>query len=111
MIVLSLLINIGVLLPVSWGMISGSNWVSTVYGDASPARSILLSVYVSIGIISFILLIWRTPQMVAALLLVQVVYKLTTPFTVGSVSNPVVVSNIVISLVHTITLLLIWRQS
>jgi len=42
--------------------------------------------------------------------MVQVVYKLTTPFTVGNLANPVVISNIVIALVHLATLMLILRE-
>ena len=34
----------------------------------------------------------------------QVIYKLTTPFTVGSFRNPVVISNLVIATVHAVTL-------
>ena len=39
--------------------------------------------------------------MVAALLAVQVTYKLTTPITAGT-SNPVVLSNVLVSCVHTV---------
>jgi hypothetical protein len=46
--------------------------------------------------------------MVAGLLLMQVVYKLTTPFTVGTFGNPVVVSNLVIAALHSVTLAGIW---
>jgi hypothetical protein len=42
--------------------------------------------------------------MVTALLGVQVIYKLTTPFTVGTWRNPVVLSNLAIAAVHTATL-------
>jgi hypothetical protein len=53
------------------------------------------------------LLFKRQPMLVAPLLLVQVLYKLTTPFTVGSFTNPVVISNVVIAAVHLMTLGLI----
>jgi hypothetical protein len=48
--------------------------------------------------------------MVAALLLVQVIYKLTTPFTVGSFTNPVVLSNLAIAAFHSGTLAVIWNH-
>ncbi len=51
------------------------------------------------------------PMMVAALLMVQIVYKVITPFAVGSFSNPVVVSNLAIAAFHSITLWSIWRGS
>ena len=35
--------------------------------------------------------------------------KVTTPFTVGTLRNPVVLSNLLIAAVHTVTVGLIWR--
>jgi len=75
------------------------------YGESTPARGILLSVYMAIGFCSALLLIRREPKGIAALLLVQVLYKVTTPLTVGSVVNPVVVSNLIVAFVHTVTLI------
>ena len=49
--------------------------------------------------------------MVAALLLVQVIYKVTTPFTVGSLGNPVVITNLAIAVFHSLTLWSIWKQA
>lgn len=110
MIFFSLLLNVVVLVPVCWALYSDATWVVESYGEASPARSILLSMYLSIGFISALLLVFREPKLVAALLLVQVVYKLTTPFTVGTIGNPVVTSNILIAAFHMITLFVIWRN-
>lgn len=42
------------------------------------------------------------------MLLVQVLYKVTTPLTVGTVTNPVVVSNLIVAVVHTATLVCLW---
>jgi hypothetical protein len=56
-------------------------------------------------------LLWRQePVAVAALLLVQVIYKITTPLTVGSLENPVVLSNLLVAVVHVSTLRLIVRE-
>jgi len=108
MIVLSLLVNVAVLLPVCAGLLSNASWTTSAYGEATPARAILLSVYMAIGICSVLLLIRREPKAVAALLLVQVLYKITTPLTVGTVTNPVVASNLIIAVVHTATLVCLW---
>jgi len=43
------------------------------------------------------------------LLLVQILYKVTTPFTVGGFTNPVVISNLFVAALHLITLYLILR--
>jgi hypothetical protein len=37
----------------------------------------------------------------------QICYKVTTPITVGTITNPVVISNLAIAIVHAITLWLI----
>jgi hypothetical protein len=116
LIYLSLTLNIAVLVPVCHGLITKAGWTLAAYGPDSAARGILLSVYLAILICSAGLMIKPLPQMVAALLLVQIFYKLTTPFTVGTPSapdlaNPVVISNLAIAAFHLVTLLFIWRQS
>ncbi|MEI6833031.1 MAG: hypothetical protein WCL28_03480 [bacterium] len=110
MILVSLVANVAVLIPVCVGLLVEASWVADVYGAATPARGILLSVYVAILIVSMCLLFKREPILVAPLLLVQVLYKLTTPFTVGSFTNPVVISNVVIAGIHLVTLGLILRE-
>jgi hypothetical protein len=109
MITLSLLLNIAVLVPVCGGLSTNAKWAVDVYGGATPARGILLSMYIAIGSISLLLLALPDPKAVAALLLVQVVYKLITPLTVGTLANPVVVSNLCIAAFHVVTLILIWQ--
>ena len=109
MMVLSLLINVAVLLPVCAGLLTDASWTTSAYGEGTPARAILLSIYLAIGLVSVLLLVHREPKAVAALLLVQVLYKLITPLTVGTLANPVVVSNLVIAGFHTATLMCLWR--
>jgi hypothetical protein len=107
MITLSLLLNIAVLVPVCGGLLANAKWAVDVYGDATPARGILLSVYIAIGSISLLLLVLHDPKSTAALLLVQAIYKVLTPLTVGSLTNPVVISNLCIAAFHAVTLFLI----
>jgi hypothetical protein len=109
MIFISLIINVVVLIPVCFGLVSDATWAVGSYGPSSPARGILLSVYGSILLVSLGLLIKPLPMLVAPLLMVQVFYKLTTPLTVGDFTNPVVISNILIALVHLVTLWLIFE--
>ena len=68
-----------------------------------------MSMYLSILFVSVLLMFRPAPAFVAALLLVQVVYKLTTPFTVGTLRHPVVISNLAISAVHIVTLTAIYK--
>ncbi|MEO5857534.1 MAG: hypothetical protein ABIR33_01160 [Pyrinomonadaceae bacterium] len=111
MMTVSLVLNIAVLVPVCFGIISSASWANEAYGDATAARGILLSVYLAIAAASMLLLVGRNSKMIAVLLLVQVIYKLTTPLTVGTFQNAVVVSNLLIAAFHTTTLLLIWKRS
>ena len=110
MILASLLANVAVLVPVCIGLLFDAAWAAEGYGAATAARGILLSVYAAILMVSAALLFKREPMLVAPLLMVQVLYKLTTPFTVGSFTNPVVISNIVIAVLHLATLSLIYRD-
>ncbi|WP_066528827.1 hypothetical protein [Erythrobacter sp. CCH5-A1] len=110
MITLSLLLNIAVLVPVTGSIMANAGWVAGAYGPPSPARGILLAVYLAILAGSAALLWKPVPAMVAALLLVQIAYKLMTPFTVGTLANPVVLSNLAIAACHALTLVTIWRE-
>lgn len=111
MILASLLTNVAVLIPICAGLLFDAFWVVEAYGPFSPARGILLSVYGSILVVSLGLLFKREPMLVTPLLLVQVLYKLTTPFTVGSCANPVVITNIAIAVMHLSTLGLILSEA
>ena len=104
LIYVSLLLNICVLIPIGILMAIKSPIVDQTWGGFTTARGILMSIYLSILVVSVVLLFKPAPAFVAALLLVQVVYKITTPFTVGKFSHPVVISNLVISAMHIATL-------
>ncbi|MEB3336134.1 MAG: hypothetical protein VKJ46_01640 [Leptolyngbyaceae bacterium] len=107
---LSLIINIVVLAPVCLGIISQANWVQAGYGAFSPAQGILLSIYLAIFSASIALLFIMDKKFIFSLLFIQVFYKITTPFTVGTLMNPVVISNLFIAAFHFITLLLIYKS-
>lgn len=109
MIKLSLALNVLVLVPVCGSLLSGAGWTLAAYGPASPARGILLSIYLAILVVSIGLLFKPVPAMVAALLVVQIVYKLTTPLTVGTLANPVVLSNLAIAAFHAATVAAIYQ--
>ena len=107
MVRVSLGLNIAVLIPVCTVLILNLTPFVDVWGPATPARGILLSTYVSILILSVGLWMQRNPMMVAPLLAMQICYKVTTPITVGTITNPVVISNLVIAIVHAVTLWLV----
>ena len=107
----SLALNVLALVPVCLGLLTKAGWTLSAYGPDSAARAILLSVYLAILLCSAGLLAKPIPTMVAALLMVQIVYKLISPFAVGNFSNPVVVSNLAIAAFHSVTIWSIWRVS
>ncbi|MFO6446612.1 hypothetical protein ACLBKU_05650 [Erythrobacter sp. NE805] len=111
MILASLALNIAVLAPVCFGLFVRADWTVRAYGHPSPARGILLSVYLAILVASTALLLNPVPQMVAGLLVLQIVYKVTTPITVGTIGNPVVLSNLGIAAVHAVTVATIWSEA
>jgi hypothetical protein len=104
-IVASLVLNVVVLVAVVAGLAANARWTLEAYGPQTPARGILTSVYVAIGVASVVLLVRADAAGAIALLGVQVLYKVTTPFTV-SPRNPVVISNLGIAAWHTVALVL-----
>ncbi|MFW5707192.1 MAG: hypothetical protein ACOC12_04670 [Bacteroidota bacterium] len=110
LIKISLVMNIVVLIPITTALLMDAHWVQKGYGDFTPARGILLSIYLAILVASILLFLKRNPNLVATLLFVQIVYKFTTPFTVGTIMNPVVISNLFIAAFHAVTLYYIWKS-
>lgn len=104
MVLVSLWLNILILIPVCWGLAIEAKWADAAWGEKTPARGILLSIYLAIFIASVLILLIGSPTLAAPLLAVQVFYKVTTPITVRSLRNPVVLSNLGIAAIHTITL-------
>ena len=72
-------------------------------GEFNPARGILLAIYMTILIASIGLLIFPDTKFAIALLLMQIVYKLLTPFTVRTMKHPFVISNMLVTIVHIVT--------
>lgn len=110
LIYFSLTVNVLVLTPILILMGRNSPRVVWAWGDFTPARGILMSVYFAIFVASVLLLTKPVPAFVFVVLLMQVVYKVTTPFTVRSMKNPIVLSNLAISLLHVATLVSIFPE-
>lgn len=110
MIRLSLSLNVLVLAPILVGMAIGSSRIDFAWGEFTAARGILASIYFALLVLSAILLFKTIPVFVVPLLATQVIYKITTPFTVGTLLNPVVISNLAISVLHLATLWVIFQN-
>ncbi len=111
MIRLSLTVNLLVLVPVLWGLLSGSAGMEQAFGADTPARRVLIAVYLAIALGSAALLVapaaWRT-SLVPGLLAVQVAYKVLTVPLLG-IGHPVVAANLLVVAVHSVTLLSLTR--
>ena len=103
---ISLVLNILVLIPVCSGILLKANWAVDSYGIETPARGILLSIYLAILIFSAVLLFKFDPKFVMALLTIQILYKLLSPIMVGTITNPVIISNLFIALFHSYS---VWK--
>ena len=101
---LSLVLNIAVLIPICFLMITNNFRMVKTLGEFNPARGILLAIYISILLGSIFLLIAPDKKSIIALLAIQIVYKFLTPFTVKTIKHPFVISNILIALFHVLTL-------
>lgn len=104
MITASLIINIVVLIPVCYFILTNNFRMVKTMGEFTPARGILLSIYSTILLASILLLFFLDVKLAFALFFMQIVYKLLSPFTVKTFKNPVVISNIFIAIFHLITI-------
>jgi hypothetical protein len=103
MLTLSLLLNILILIPICYLMLTNNVRMVETLGEFNPARGILLAIYITILIASIGLLIFPDTKFSIALLLMQIVYKLLTPFTVKTLKHPFVISNMLVAIVHIVT--------
>ena len=115
LLTMSLLINCLIVFPVSFAMLTGQPGMHAAFGPASDARQILASVYLAIGAINALGLIGITlgygmivRSFAVGLLATQVGYKLITVLTVG-LASPVVLTNLAVVVVHTVTLAALLR--
>ncbi len=90
MIRISLAVNILVLIPIVFGMAIGSPIIDRAWGEFSESRGILASIYFALLVLSGILIVKTIPVFVVPLLATQVIYKITTPFTVGTIKSGMV---------------------
>ena len=103
MLTISLLLNVLVLAPICYLMLTNNLRMVETLGEFNPARGILLAIYMTILIASIGLLIFPDTKFAIALLLMQIVYKLLTPFTVKTLKHPFVISNMWVAIVHIVT--------
>lgn len=104
MITASLILNIAVLIPVCYFMLTNNFRMVKTMGDFTPSRGILLAIYATILLASILLLFFTDAKLAFALFFMQIVYKLLSPFTVKTLKHPFVISNIFIGIFHLFTI-------
>jgi hypothetical protein len=104
MILASLLLNIIVLIPVCTGLLLNADRMKQTAGIFTPARGILVAMYLTILLFSIVLLFFQHSVLIFALLSMQIVYKSLSPITVKTLKNPIVISNLLIAAFHAITI-------
>ena len=114
MVNLSQILNIVVLIPVISVMLLNIVQIEGVWGENQPSRQILVSIYIAILIssIGLYLLKGQTKVIVAVTIFtMQIIYKTLTAFlVVDALTNPVVLSNLAINLVHLSTLVIVFKN-
>ena len=114
-ILFALAFNVLVLVPVVSALLLDLSHAEQSVGPVTNGRLILTSIYIAIAVVSAALiamhlkrLAWAIPMSVA-LFSVQITYKLITVPMVG-ISNPVVITNLVVVLVQLIALFALWNS-
>jgi hypothetical protein len=111
MIKVSLIINILVLIPVCLGILTGQERIQDSLGIAQPSLFILVSIYTTILLGSIYLFFRPNLHFIFSLLSMQICYKFLTPIMLGTLNNPVIISNIVIAIIHSVSIYLIIKSS
>jgi hypothetical protein len=104
MITASLILNIIVLIPVCFTLIMNFEEMQKTAGIFTPARGILLAIYLTILLASAFLLFFMDTKLAFALFVMQIVYKLISPVTVKTFKNPIVICNLLIAVFHLVTI-------
>ncbi len=110
MITCSLILNILVLIPVCLTLLFNVKKIQDAAGIFTPARGILLAIYISILVSSVFLLFFMDVKLAFALLSIQILYKVLSPLTVKSIKNPIVISNLVIATFHLATIIIMLKS-
>ena len=103
MVTASLLLNIIVLIPVCIALLVNYRHMESAAGIFTPARGILLAIYLTILTASFALLFFTDFKLAFGLFVMQIIYKVLSPFTVKSIKNPIVICNVLIAAFHLVT--------
>lgn len=114
MIQISTILNIIVLIPVISVILLDLELVERAWGPNQASRQILVSIYIAILAASVALLFLKghaKTNIAVTVFSMQIIYKtLTAIFVVNAFTNPVVLSNLAINIVHLTTLFVMFKH-
>lgn len=114
MLNISAILNIVVLIPVIIVILLDLIYAERGWGSNQASRQILVSIYIAILVASFLLLFFKGQVKILVSITVfsmQIIYKFLTAFIVmDALTNPVVLSNLAINIVHLITLVTVFKH-
>ncbi len=93
------------------GFYANTRWVRAIFGPPSPSRSTLFAIYVAALFFSLILLTGTFRSFALPLLLFQVSSVIAMPFTLQKVRHPIVVTYLLVSIVHSISIVQLWNST
>ena len=106
MLIAALIVNLVVLVPVSVLLVVGGRFAVRWWGQVTPSRNIVLAQYLSFISASALFLFWPLEPAIITLLALQITYKVLSAFTVRTMTNPVVIANLLVASFHTAALVL-----
>lgn len=114
MLNISTILNIVVLIPVISVILLDLIQVERVWGPNQASRQILVSIYFAILVASVALLFLKGQVKIlvsVTIFSMQIIYKfLTALIVVDALTNPVVLSNLAINIVHLLTLYTVFKH-
>jgi hypothetical protein len=113
MTVVYLSLGVNILVAGFWGSVLFRNAypkLARPFGADTEARRILACLYIAIAVASIVAVVnesWLV-QIVTVLFPLQILYKVLTIFAVQDIRNPIVISNVVIAVLHVISLFVLF---
>jgi hypothetical protein len=93
------------------GFYANARWVRAVFGQPSPSRGTLFAIYLAALFFSLIVLTGAFRSFVLPLLVFQVSSVIAMPFTLQKVRHPIVVTYLLVSIVHSISIVQLWNST
>jgi hypothetical protein len=108
MLTLSLSVNVLLFTVICTGLVMDARWARVFYGQQSPARRVMLSVYLASLLVSLLMLLGLLPMFVLPLLMFQIAVKLFSPIAFGTFRHPIVIIYLCVATLHSVTLYTLW---